>query len=430
MANDWILALNPRKTPPPTPCCSAATLAAARAELGSGPVAWAIEVAAHATDKVEEMLDATHALDRLHDHGQRLRRAAESCALSVVRGLRQGLPADEVTVPTEAVQGLRDIVRFDIPLDQVLRAMWISHVHIYESLLAELEGALEPAHWPGTVRQVSDLAFAYVDVFAQHAAQEYEAERERWLGSVAAVRRRVIDEILAGHPVGLAEAEGILTVRLAQHHVAAILWTHETGTTDASVTVDRLRRAATELARTLQAPALLAVPGEEAALWVWWCWKEPPPADITGHLREALPADLRMALGPGDRGLEGFRRSHLRAREAERIARSDGTQRLCDYSEVAVVSLLTANREQARWFVEDTLGGLGEAGAKAADLRETLRLYLAHGRSRMAAAERLHIAATTVAYRVKRAEALLGRALDDDELHLRIALEINSHAPR
>ncbi|MCW8379700.1 PucR family transcriptional regulator [Streptomyces justiciae] len=391
-------------------------------------MAWAIEVSAHATDKVLDALGSEGELERLHDHERKLRRASESCALAVLRGLRQDLPADQLPVPAESVTNVRDVVRFDIPLDKVLRAMWMSHVHTYETLLAELERALAPAEWAGTVRRVSDLAFTYVDVFAQYAAREYEAERERWLGSVAAVRRRMIDEILAGHPVSVADAEGVLAVRLKQHHVAAIVWPYESDTADASdaaAVIDRLRRTATALAQAVQAPALLAVPGEEAALWVWLCWKEPPPGDTVPRLRETLPSDLRMALGPVDRGLEGFRRSHLRAREAERVARTAGAHQTCDYSEVAVVSLLTANRELARWFIEDTLGELGSPDTKTAELRETLRLYLAFGHSRKAAAERLHIAPTTVAYRVKRAETLLHRELGSDELQLRLALEIS-----
>ncbi|MEV5958844.1 helix-turn-helix domain-containing protein [Streptomyces sp. NPDC051987] len=428
MANDWIQGLRPRGIT--SPCCSAATVAAARAELGGAPVAWAIEVAAHATDKVLEDLGSTTSLARLHDGAQHLRGACESCALALLRALGQDLPTDRVVVPAEAMSQIRDIVRFDIPLDQVLRAMWMSHAHTYEALLAELERSLAPAEWPGTVRRVSDLAFAYVNALARQAALEYEAERERWLGSVAAVRRRMIDEILAGHPVRTADAEGILTIRLAQHHRAAVVWMPETASADTTGALDTLRGTATELAHAVRAPAFLAVPGDADTLWMWLCWREPPPADVAGRLREALAPELYLALGPVDRGLEGFRRSHLRAREAEHVARTDSRPHLCDYDDVAVVSLVTANREHARWFVEDTLGDLGEDSAKAAELRETLRLYLAFGRSRIAAAERLHIAPTTVAYRVRRAEELLGRALGDDELGLRLALEISSRLTR
>jgi len=53
-------------------------------------------------------------------------------------------------------------------------------------------------------------------------------------------------------------------------------------------------------------------------------------------------------------------------------------------------------------------------------------LFPPAGLPRIAAAERLHIAPTTVAYRVRRAEALLGRTLGDDKLPLRLALEISN----
>ncbi|MBO2455221.1 helix-turn-helix domain-containing protein [Actinomadura barringtoniae] len=137
-----------------------------------------------------------------------------------------------------------------------------------------------------------------------------------------------------------------------------------------------------------------------------------------------VPDGLRVAVGPVAQGVPGFRRSHLGALEAQRLA---GGSPLSCFADVRVASLLTADAEQARWFAEETLGGLsGLAGAddRVAELRETLRVYLACGRSPQVAAGLLHVARNTVTYRVKRAEELLGRPLSGDLLELRLALEI------
>jgi DNA-binding PucR family transcriptional regulator len=59
-----------------------------------------------------------------------------------------------------------------------------------------------------------------------------------------------------------------------------------------------------------------------------------------------------------------------------------------------------------------------------------LRIYLAFGRSRARAAERLHIARNTVAYRVEKATRMLDRPITEDPLKVRLALEISRVLPR
>lgn len=50
--------------------------------------------------------------------------------------------------------------------------------------------------------------------------------------------------------------------------------------------------------------------------------------------------------------------------------------------------------------------------------------YLDCGRSLARAGERLHVARNTVAYRVKKAERILGRELQDHRLELECALRL------
>ena len=136
-----------------------------------------------------------------------------------------------------------------------------------------------------------------------------------------------------------------------------------------------------------------------------------------------------MSVGPVACRPGRFPGSHVGAQAAEKAAGDWYTSWICDYADVVVVSLLADDRLHARWFVEETLGALGQPGRRFAELRETLRVYLAFGRSRARAAECLHIARNTVAYRVEKAVGLLGRPIYGDYLHVRLALEITRVIP-
>ncbi|KOG42214.1 helix-turn-helix domain-containing protein [Streptomyces decoyicus] len=90
-----------------------------------------------------------------------------------------------------------------------------------------------------------------------------------------------------------------------------------------------------------------------------------------------------------------------------------------------LVALATADPTHAHWFVHDLLGPLASNSTRVGELRKTLCVYLAEGRSLRAAAGRLHVARNTVTYGVKHAQELLPpTALTDNALELRLALEL------
>ena len=85
--------------------------------------------------------------------------------------------------------------------------------------------------------------------------------------------------------------------------------------------------------------------------------------------------------------------------------------------------LLTQDAELARNFMVRELGTAAESTAAAAELRETVATYLSFDRSLAKAAEHLHVARNTVAYRVKKFENLIGR---DQEI--RPVGDVDAHA--
>ena len=91
---------------------------------------------------------------------------------------------------------------------------------------------------------------------------------------------------------------------------------------------------------------------------------------------------------------------------------------------IELAALLAHDVELARSFVVRELGPLAEDTATAAELRETLAAYLESERSLARAAEQLHVARNTVAYRVKKFENTASRDLKHRTLELKCALRL------
>ncbi|MFB4278875.1 PucR family transcriptional regulator [Nonomuraea sp. MTCD27] len=409
MSDEWLVRLRPDGEPP-RPGCSAVTIAAATEALGPGPVAWAAQLAPGMTEEI---------IRQVPEHGggpapfDTLRRSVESSVLAALAGFRHGIPVASAVVPKEALEGGREFARRAIPLDRVLRGIRLGHAALHRALMEVIGDD------PDEVRRVSELLFGYADVHASTLAEEYIAERDRWVGSTAAQRRRVVEDLLAGRPVEAEAASRVLGYDVRSPHTALIL-----SAADARTAPQVLQRLAAELAGT---SGSLAVPASESSLWLW-VGGPLAEARAGGPPKVAVPPGVRVAAGPPAAGIEGFRRSHLGARAAESIGISRGAV-WCDYADVRVVALCTADPEQATWFVRETLGPLAADDERVAELRQTLRAYLAAGRSLQAAATDLHVARNTVTYRVKRAEELLGHPVAEDRLEVQLALEIAHWLP-
>jgi hypothetical protein len=431
MAGEWLAALSPDgQTGLESAASSRSVLAAAEAELGPGPVAWGIETAAGAAAKLDHQVP-----DVVAGPAARLtaRQSIEACVFAVLAGLARGTPVGAFQVPAVATEGNRELVHRVVPLDHVLQSVWSAHAYTYTRLLAALRRRADPACWDAESEFVTDLSFGYVDKMTADFARHYAAERESWLSGLTAARRQVIDEILAGRPVDRAAAGRTLGLELGQCHVAVIIWPDVQRHLGEAAQLP-VRRLAARLTRDSGAAHSLVVYAGAAEAWCWLSWPCGPPAGLASLVREereetALgsgPAGsgLSVALGSAAAGEAGFRDSHLAAREAQRIGRALGEPGVHLYADVEVLALLTASPERAARYMRQTLGALAGTDATMAELRETLRLYLSYGRSRAQAAEKLFVAPNTVAYRVKRAEELLGSPLPEDHLPLRLALEI------
>jgi DNA-binding PucR family transcriptional regulator len=94
------------------------------------------------------------------------------------------------------------------------------------------------------------------------------------------------------------------------------------------------------------------------------------------------------------------------------------------YGRVALAALATADPGQAASFVRHQLGELGADDDTSRRLAATLRVYLDEHCSRSRAAKRLGLHENTISYRVRQAEEILGRGVEEDTLELHVALAL------
>ena len=95
------------------------------------------------------------------------------------------------------------------------------------------------------------------------------------------------------------------------------------------------------------------------------------------------------------------------------------------FGSIALDSLMTHDLDEARRFVLAEIGPLMDDSDASRRLAATLEVFLQEESSFVRAARRLGIHENTVAYRVRRAEELLGRRAAERQLELRTALRLS-----
>jgi DNA-binding PucR family transcriptional regulator len=226
--------------------------------------------------------------------------------------------------------------------------------------------------------------------------------------------------ILDGKSAPGPEALARLGYPLDHYHLGLVLWRDAA---DRQGQPD-LQHAATKMLDERGASATLMVPHGASALWVWAAWRS--ESEAPSGFRDHRPAGSRVAIGTPARGLEGFRRTHREAEQLADLARtaSGGAGAVLHFADFELAVLLAQNADLAANFIRSHLGPAADDNPTAADLRETVLAYLSHERSLNRAAEALHVARNTVAYRVKKFENLIGRDLKEDRLNIEAALTL------
>ncbi|HVP02665.1 MAG TPA: helix-turn-helix domain-containing protein [Solirubrobacteraceae bacterium] len=371
------------------------------------------EMAAYLVGAIPELV----AVD---DDGLRaeLLRSTEANIDQVLRLLARGASFEDARLPHEALEFLRGNVRRGLPLATLLRSYRLGHAWLWERWSQRLQ---ERVHDSGELAagqdQSSAFMFAYVDLVSDVLVEEFGSERERMMRSASQLRAETVRAILGGQPVDQETASRRLGYELRRRHVALRV------SSDAAE-VRGLERAVDEAAAALGTREPLVVPSGAARFDVW-C------GGFDGTVTEALeryapPAGVLIAFGRPGEGVTGFRSSHAQALQAARVrslARGE-CPAVTSYESVELVSLLAADVPRAREFVASQLGSLAAPAEGAQRLRDTVLAYLAAGGSATRVAKQLHVHQNTVAYRVRRAEEILGRRITERPTELSCALTL------
>lgn len=333
------------------------------------------------------------------------------------------------TPPLEALAYVKEYVRRGIEIEVLLRAYRVGQARFARIWLERLQpragGAEDLAE---TFGYVNDWVFAWVEAIEFRLTEYYMRERMRGMRGATAARAEEARAILEGRSVDEARASARLRYELRRDHLAYLIWTDgsnaEMGGPDGSF--GEMERLASEIAETLGAVDHLAIPlGDYLACWAG-LRTAPDLEGLTPKLPSAAQWGLSVAVGQVGSRLEGFRRTYEEALQTRRVARLEpfeaGT--CARFSAMALDALMTQDMREAGRFVRRELGCLAEDTATARRMRDTLACFLDENGSFLHAAQRLGVHENTVAYRIRRAEELLGRQVKERQLELRAALRI------
>ncbi|MFD4603770.1 helix-turn-helix domain-containing protein [Streptomyces sp. NPDC058464] len=437
----WVRELAPVGDLPVTPVCGTEAVAVAEAELGPGPVAWAVETCARLSDSAPAGgYSGTRGTSPQDDEAQR--RALELGLLSMLCALQSGRLPTEADVAAESWNLNQRALRRGMPLAGMFRAMWQVQGRVQSALLEFLAAhgvARSPGEALALAGRLNEGMTAYLEVIQQLFKEAWERDLRQWQKNVVESKRKMARRLVEGS-AKTDEAERVLGIRLKAHHVA-VLAEETPGFRDLAGAALGGRGApfAEYVHRSLAEPAaragaqIVCVDHDDDTAAAWLTFLVPPAPDTLAALRSALAtsATAWAAIGPPLFGPAGFRRSHLVALRLGRYARfhAQGQDTVFDLDSVNPAALLVDDHDFAQWFVEATLGELADTRAKIRDLRTTLLHYLASGRSLRGAAEALHIAPNTVAYRVRHAECVLPHGVERDPFAVMLALSLAEDLP-
>lgn len=246
----------------------------------------------------------------------------------------------------------------------------------------------------------------------------YQDERTRRMQGASAQRYELVLELLQGPPADLQRMSAELGgYPLSGMHTALIF-----ETTDAA-TVGDLDKLAQEVAKDLGASRPLTVHPGGRQLWAWLAHRDEP--DLTKLQRAAArlrAIDAYVVAGTPRPGPLGFAISHRDARRALDVATRGGPWApVMRYDEVELIALLGCDENVDR-FAQRVLGGLAAPDDATARVRETVSAFLRNGSNVEAAAADLFVHRNTVRYRLRNAEAILGRPIAQAADNLLLAI--------
>jgi hypothetical protein len=372
-----------------------------------GEIDGLVEMLGHQVDEISATLT-----DTVHDHLPELDedmrpwtlQAARSNIGLIVTMMREGDDPASVQPPPEAIGYTKEYVVRGLELSLMQRAYRAAQSVFGGIILEQLRVVTDDAALLAeAMAYFNAWIFAYVEAIERRLTDVYIGEHEQWVRGAAAVRSAEVRALLGGATaVDTAAVSLRLGYELDRIHVGFVVWSEEGGERpgDAGGLFAQMEHVAAAVAKSLGAGTPLTV---------------------------AEAGGLSVAAGTPASGVEGFVLSHHEALLARRVAqlRGDGDSAVATYPDLALEALLAEDPEAARRFAARELGPLAATDDATVRFASTVAIFLEEGSSFVGAGRRLGIHANTVAYRVHRAESLLGRPVTERQLELRVALRLS-----
>jgi DNA-binding PucR family transcriptional regulator len=331
--------------------------------------------------------------------------------------LRHELGSIHYHAPTAALAFSRHLAREGVPLAGILRSYRLGQEVLFARAAELASDEPSDAEALSALARIGTLSFRFVDGAMTDVAHEYETQRELFIRGTLAQRGSTLQALLSGRSVDIDAAERTLGRRLDGPHLAIVAWS-----SDPAADSETIANATRELAREVGQGRPLIVtdtPGE-ATIWT----TPAPGASSAPRLAALLPAGTRAAIGRIGHGPPGFVQTKRQADLARSVAGLRSGAAVTLYDDAALTAVLLRDREAARAFAADELGELAADTRAARELRDTLETLFANQYDQSHTAETLGVHRNTIAKRLRRAEAILGRPITSRPRELGAALLI------
>jgi hypothetical protein len=373
----------------------------------------------------EEMLDYVGSDISSIVEDEPLARLARGTCLAIVElvlaMIEHAIPADRAEPPVVAMEYARLMADRGLALEDLLRSYRLGHACITRILTdAMMESTRDPAELVRGVQETERFLFSFVDVVSSKVGAAFIDQRQRIHSRTASMQRDVVRALLDGYDVDIRRVEQSLGHSLTGPQLAFICW----GDGDTTA----LQQAAAAMQEILNAPRPVLLPSEDCALSGWFDLSrgDRSRTEMLAKAAGAAAPTAHVALGPILPGLKGFRRSRAGAERVKRVVSLSAAlpPTLTEWTNIALVDVLSADLEAARELVHTELRALSHAGDHIAILRHTAQAFVVSGFSYAAVATGLHIHRNTALQRVRKAEALRGRPLTERPAELLAALAL------
>jgi DNA-binding PucR family transcriptional regulator len=339
--------------------------------------------------------------------------------------VRSGDEHADIVLPPETKVMARTLVRRGIGPDVVYEGYRLAGQVVWQRWMELSAEKVAPDDLAGVLRVSHSTISRFVEQILHQSLEAMRDEQADIAGGDLSRRIKMVRLLLDGVPLDVDIVSRTLRYDIGRQHTALVLWA------DCAIKPGGLESAGLAVARAVGAPSPLVISAGGDVLWTWIA---SPAAgvdiDVAHAVADVVDSVVRVAVGPTQPGIDGFRRSHEGALDVHRVmaADPDGGQ-VFTYHELEVTALASEDETRARDFVIATLGQLADDTPAGARLRETLRVFLEEAENAPRAAERLHTHRNTVLQRVARATELLGYAPGERRLAVELALELRRRLP-